>query len=78
MTNRVAFMTLSKMRASGIRTINRLCPSCGSHGIMQVDALPGDVAVGELGKTMCCLACGAPETETQPNWREAKARLAAH
>ena len=62
-------MTLNKMRASGIRTIERLCPQCGLHGIMHVDALPGDVTVSELGKTLCCIACGAPETETQPNWR---------
>jgi hypothetical protein len=70
-------MTLSKMRASGIRTINRQCLHCGSHGIMQVDALPGDVRVVELGKTLCCLGCGAPETTTQPNWLEAQHRIAA-
>jgi hypothetical protein len=69
-------MTLSQMRESGIRTINRLCPHCGSHGIMQVDALPGDVSVFDLGKAMCCLACGAPETRTQPNWLEVEPLMA--
>ena len=63
-------MTLSKMRESGVRTINRLCARCGSHGIVHVDGLPGDVTVMDLGKTMCCTTCGAPETETQPNWHE--------
>jgi hypothetical protein len=32
----------------------------------------------ELGKTMCCTTCGAPETETQPNWHEGSAGQAAH
>jgi len=70
-------MTLSKMREFGVRTINRLCPRCGSHGIVHVDGLPGDVTVMELGKTMCCTTCGAPETETQPNWYEADAGQSA-
>jgi hypothetical protein len=71
-------MTLSKMRESGVRTINRLCPRCGSHGIVHVDGLPGDVAVTELGKTMCCTTCGAPETETPPNWHEGNATPVVH
>jgi hypothetical protein len=65
-------MTLNKMRESGIRTVNRLCARCGSHGIVHVDGLPGDVTVVDLGKTMCCTTCGAPETETKPNWHEAQ------
>jgi hypothetical protein len=71
-------MTLGKMRESGIRTIDRLCPRCGSHGIVHVDGLPADVTVTELGKTMCCTTCGAPETETQPNWHEGHAGAAVH
>jgi hypothetical protein len=43
---------------------------------MQVDALPGDVSVFDLGKAMCCLACGAPETRTQPNWLEVEPLMA--
>jgi len=45
---------------------------------MQVDALPGDVNVVELGKNLCCLACGAPETETQPNWLEGGEPIVKH
>jgi hypothetical protein len=69
-------MTLSEMRAFGIRTISRLCPCCESHGIVQVDGLPGDVVVVDLGKTMSCGTCGALETETQPNWQERRAEAA--
>ena len=68
-------MTLGKMRETGVRTVNRLCARCGSHGIVHVDGLPGDIAVVELGRTMGCTTCGAPETETQPNWPEGAAAL---
>ncbi len=71
-------MTLSKMRASGISTVQRVCPQCGCRGIIQVDGLPGGVRVAELGKGLRCISCGAPETQTQPNWREAEARVPAH
>ena len=70
-------MTLGKMRASGISTVRRVCPQCGCHGIIQVDGLPAGVRVAELGKGLCCISCGAPETRTQPNWREAEARAVA-
>lgn len=70
-------MTLNKMREAGIRTVNRLCPCCGSRGIAQVDGLPGDVEVGELGKGWHCLSCGAPETVTRPNWQERNATAVA-
>jgi hypothetical protein len=69
-----AVMTLSKMRASGIRTVERVCPQCGCHAIIHVDGLPGGVAVAELGKGVCCVNCGAAETRTQPNWRECESR----
>ena len=70
-------MTLSKMRASGISTVQRVCLQCGCRGIIHVDGLPGGVRVAELGKGLCCISCGAPETRTQPNWREAEGRVAA-
>ena len=71
-------MTLSKMRASGVSTVQKVCPQCGCRAIIQVDGLPGGLRVAELGKGLCCISCGAPETNTQPNWREAEARVAAH
>ncbi len=71
-------MTLSRMRACGITTVRRVCPQCGCQAIVQVDGLPGGVTVAELGKVLCCISCGAPETNTQPNWREAQPRPAAH
>jgi hypothetical protein len=67
-------MTLSKMRASGIHTVERVCPQCGCPGIIHVDGLPGGVAVAELGKGVRCVNCGAAETRTQPNWRECESR----
>ena len=70
-------MTLSTMRASGISTIRRVCRQCGCQGIIQVDGLPGGVRVAELGKGLCCVSCGASETHTQPNWREADSGIAA-
>jgi hypothetical protein len=74
--NQRAIMTLGKMRASGIHTVERVCPQCGCHGIIHVDGLPGDVAVAELGEGVCCVNCGAARTRTQPNWREGEQRSA--
>jgi hypothetical protein len=65
-------MTLDEMREAGIRTINRVCGRCGAHSVVQVDALPGDITISDLGKGMSCTTCGAPQTEAAPNWLEGK------
>jgi hypothetical protein len=68
-------MMLSQMRAGGIHTVYCVCPQCRRQTIIQVDGLPGDVTLTELGKALRCPTCEAPERETQPNWRQAATQV---
>lgn len=68
-------MTLGNIRALGIRTIDAVCEEalCGRSAVVDVGALPDDVAVPDLALRLRCSRCGFKAVSTRPNWLEYRA-----
>jgi hypothetical protein len=63
-------MTLPNMRENGVRSLAVQCQECRHEVIMNVDHLPGDLAVPSFGPRMVCTKCGSIGADVRPNWRE--------
>ncbi len=61
-------MTLDNMRSLGVRGVDAAC-SCGRERTVNVDSLPGAIAVPDVRLRLRCEACGARPAETRPAWR---------
>lgn len=65
-------MDLEKMRSLGVRCVEVLC-CCGRETVVDVSALPSEVAVPSLRLRMRCAACGARPRHARPDWLEVRA-----
>jgi hypothetical protein len=65
-------MTLSNMRANGVRSLIVHCSNvnCRHESIVNVDTIPDDVFVPSLGVRMRCQQCGQRGGDVMPNWNE--------
>jgi hypothetical protein len=69
-TDPIVQMDLANMRHNGVRSLAVQCRGCRHEVIMNVDHLPGDVAVPSLGPKMVCTKCGTIGADARPNWLE--------
>src|SRR6478672_10503887 len=51
-------MDLENMRQNGVRSLWVQCKKCRHTTVMNVDHLPGDLAVASFGPRMVCTKCG--------------------
>jgi len=61
-------MNLANMRANGVRDVDAECASCGHFSTANVDPLPGDVFVPDVGQHLRCSRCGGKKIRTRPAW----------
>ena len=68
----IAPMTLSNMRANGVRTLAVYCGGRGCHrqAVLDVSRYANDVPVPAFGLRMVCTVCGAIGADARPNWNE--------
>ncbi len=68
-------MTLGNMRAHGIRSIDAYCQAigCGHASTLNVDGLPDELPVPDVGLRLRCSRCGSRSIQTRPNWAELRA-----
>lgn len=68
-------MTLANMRALGVRRVEAICENtlCGHTGVVEVDALPGEIPVPDVADRLRCSRCGGKTVSTRPLWREYQA-----
>jgi hypothetical protein len=52
-------MDLANMRQNGVRSLRIHCHQCLHEAVMNVDHLPGDLAVASFGPKMVCTKCAA-------------------
>jgi hypothetical protein len=63
-------MDLANMRANGVRSLDVQCWQCRHKTILNVDHLPGDLAVKSFEPRMVCTKCGTIGADVRPNWRK--------
>jgi hypothetical protein len=63
-------MDLADMRENGVRSLSVQCHQCRHQVVMNVDHLPGDLAVKSFEPKMVCTKCGTIGADVRPNWRE--------
>ncbi len=63
-------MDLANMRANGVRSLDVQCSQCRHRVIVNVDHLPGDLAVPSFGPRMVCTRCGIIGADARPHWQE--------
>ena len=61
-------MTLTNMRANGVRSIIAACANCGGSADVNVDLLPETLTVPETVKRLRCSSCGGKTISTRPAW----------
>jgi hypothetical protein len=61
-------LTLTDMRAEGVHSVSLDC-SCGAGPDLNVDHLPGDMAVPDVRKHVRCV-CGKVPVRVIPFWKE--------
>lgn len=61
-------LTLTDMRAEGVHSVSPDC-SCGRNDDINVDHLPGDLAVPDVRKHVRC-ACGKMPVRVIPAWQQ--------
>jgi hypothetical protein len=68
-------MTLGNMREHGIRSIDAFCQAigCGHASTVNVNGMPDDLPVPDVGLRLRCSHCGGRAIHTRPNWAELKA-----
>lgn len=63
-------MTLANMRENGVRHVYLYCPApCHHQAEIDVDGLPEDTPVPEIGRRYRCSKCGRKGVQSQPAWR---------
>lgn len=62
-------LTLADMRAEGVHSVTIDCPCYPKNDEVNVDHLPGDLAVPEVRKHIACV-CGKMPLRTIPLWKE--------
>jgi hypothetical protein len=67
-------MTLSNMRANGVRAVTATCETCGCEADVNVDALPEIVTVPQAGQRLRCSSCGGKTISTRPAWHTGSQR----
>ena len=65
-------MTLSNMRANGVRAVTATCEACRREADVNVDALPETVTVPKAGQRLRCSQCGGKAISTRPAWHTAR------
>ena len=65
-------MTLTNMRANGVRTLAVYCNGRGCHrqGVLDIGCYADDVPVPAFGPRMVCTMWGAIGADARPNWRK--------
>jgi hypothetical protein len=63
-------LDLANMRANGVRSLDLQCKQCRHEVALNVDHLPGDLAIPSLVPRMACTKCGAVGADVRPNWKE--------
>jgi hypothetical protein len=63
-------MTLENMRANGVRSLDIQCNQCRHEVVLNVDHLPGHIAIPSFGPRMVCTYCGTIGADVRPNWKE--------
>jgi hypothetical protein len=68
-------MTLGNMREHGVRSIDAFCHAigCGHASTVNVNGLPDELPVPDVGLRLRCSRCGRRAVHTRPNWAELKA-----
>ena len=61
-------MDLANMRLNGVSSLYAWCLDCGHDGTVNVDHLPGHLAVPSFVKRMWCSACGSRNVSVRPAW----------
>lgn len=62
-------LTLTGMRAEGVHSVDLDC-ECGHTAIVNVDHLPGDMAVPNVCRLFKCSKCGEKPWRSRPDWSE--------
>ena len=70
-------MTLTNMRANGVRSIIAACANCGGSADVNVDLLPETLTVPEAGNRLRCSSCGGKRVWTGPAWHTGTRRHGA-
>jgi hypothetical protein len=67
-------MTLSNMRANGVRTLAVWCSGrgCGHHRVIDVERYGDDVPVPRFGPRLRCERCGHLGADARANGRSAR------
>ena len=63
-------MILGNMRENGTRSVEAECQKCKHTAVVNVDSLPPDLPVPDVGLRLRCSACGGKDIDTRPNWAE--------
>lgn len=73
--NEIPPMTLAHMRDHGVRSVDARCRAdgCGHEAVVNVDDLPDELPVPDVGLRLRCSKCGGRRIETRPNWADATA-----
>jgi hypothetical protein len=61
-------MDLANMRANGVRSLLASCLDCYHDATVNVDHLPGHLAVPSFAKRMNCSRCGSKSVDVRPAW----------
>ena len=63
-------MDLANMRENGVRSVEATCGACGHEAVVNVDTLPAEVYVPDVGERLRCMSCGSKNVTVVPNWSE--------
>ena len=61
-------MDLENMRANGVRSLLASCLDCHRDRTVNVDHLPGHLAVPSFARRMVCSKCGSKRVAVRPAW----------
>jgi len=61
-------MDLANMRDNGVRSLSVGCLDCHHQADMNVDHLPGHLAVPSFARRMKCSQCGSKRVDVRPAW----------
>ena len=61
-------MDLANMRENGVRSLYAWCLDCGHDASVNVDHLPGHLAVPSFAQRMKCTGCGSRNVSVRPTW----------
>jgi hypothetical protein len=61
-------MDLANMRHNGVRSLLANCLDCNHDAAVNVDHLPGHLAVPSFVRRMVCSKCGSKRVDVRPAW----------